>query len=505
MSGLISRIYQKPEAEIDAQLELLEEALEAALYLENNLTEQIVQIVHSINNGHTNISSLPTELLIQIFDLAIADNTMRIGYLMAVCRPWRSILLSTPQLWSNIQVTVLLNTLDTIHKVTRYFQACILRSRDQPLDIDLTLTEKGCREIVGRWFTAANWEVSKHFGGLHPQLIFLWRSMRSGIDRVHEYFCTKPLVILASSLDRWRSFRLRSGDIRKRMPFIELIDAFKIIRAPSPLMETLEMSYTGRIWSIMTPFTKNEQTRASQWMLPSMPNLRHYIFQGMQETSSLYNTNMRSIETIQLRIYSPAQLCAVSLCKNLVRLNILVLPDITYREEERYASHLIAMITEMLGMEISLSFPQLRLLEVGNPLGRRFWDVLDTPLLETLILSGRSGYEDMVLLNCMQVREIQTYFPAWQYEQLEVIRRGLENIAEKCPLLRHFRCSQRILDLHPNQPLLSLEQVVRYLPSIEIVEVVSHQRDDELSVTRRRTKITEGFETAVYVGTDRIA
>lgn len=489
----------------DLQLESLEVSLEAALHLRSELNEQITHLARSINRGYSPISSLPTELLIRIFDLAIAGNTKRIGQLLFVCRSWTSILLSTPQLWSNIRTLILVTTLDALQDSTQYFRACIERSKEYPITIDINLVEVGFRGIMARWLNAACDEVSKSFEGLNTQLSTLWRLMHSGVYRSIEYLYTRPLAVLASASTRWRGFLLHSGDIRRNVSFLKTIKSFGMLRHSTPALERLEMSYRGHDSSICSPFALSEQVRSQNWMFPSMPNLRHYIFHGMPEMTSLYNTNWRLIQSFQARIHSPAQFAAMSSCQNLVSLNILVCPPIEYRGEEAYASHLIFQILEVFDIQISLYFSQLRFLEVGIPLGSRFWAMFAAPQLERLKLSGDVAYMDLAFLNQMELKEIDVEYPACRPEDLGLLKLGLQNVARECPSLRLFRCRQPIVIFDHNQPIVFIDELDRYLEFVEIIEIDTHQLSGGLSITSRRSKSSARLEMAMYLDGRRVA
>ncbi|KAG8816204.1 hypothetical protein FRC17_000401 [Serendipita sp. 399] len=87
------------------------------------------------------INTLPTELLFYIIDLhRNSENVRRNADLMLVCRRWRTLIESAPQLWSRIEIKPH-SSIDNIDGCTLIADFCIPKSGKRPLDITLDLTE----------------------------------------------------------------------------------------------------------------------------------------------------------------------------------------------------------------------------------------------------------------------------------------------------------------------------------------------------------------------------
>jgi hypothetical protein len=89
------------------------------------------------------INHLPEELLYSIFKLCILipydNHRAPIGTLLFVCKRWYTLIMSSPKLWSKIEINDPFELFDLINKQsqTSYIPSCLSRSQGLPLDIEI--------------------------------------------------------------------------------------------------------------------------------------------------------------------------------------------------------------------------------------------------------------------------------------------------------------------------------------------------------------------------------
>ena len=111
--------------------------LSDALSRRCELESDIHQLVQSVSQGPSGtLSVLPTELLVEILRLILQDNPVEIHRLPLVCRAWSLVIQETPQLWTNIRITVPLES-NLIKKCAAYCSMVVKRSARYPLDISI--------------------------------------------------------------------------------------------------------------------------------------------------------------------------------------------------------------------------------------------------------------------------------------------------------------------------------------------------------------------------------
>jgi hypothetical protein len=146
------RLFRKQEklkSHLAAQLEEAQRAhaqLERELapysdYLmleEQKITRNVDRIVHSTQGGP--IFHCPEEVLLEIFQYYLIDYHPNIRILLRVCKDWNRIVMHRPTLWIRIQTPDKLeHGQDFDDLVTPYVRACLKRSQNLPLDIELNL------------------------------------------------------------------------------------------------------------------------------------------------------------------------------------------------------------------------------------------------------------------------------------------------------------------------------------------------------------------------------
>jgi hypothetical protein len=80
-------------------------------------------------------NQLPDKVLRHIFSYDISDNHIAIGRLLLVCKRWKRTILDDYRLWSRIQISI--PHLDSYWGRTLYATACMARSRDSLLDVEI--------------------------------------------------------------------------------------------------------------------------------------------------------------------------------------------------------------------------------------------------------------------------------------------------------------------------------------------------------------------------------
>lgn len=98
------------------------------------------------------IHHLPDELLYSIFKLCIQgpydDPRRTIGTLLFVCKRWYTLTMSSPKLWSNIQIDDPFRHIDFVNRRSRisYVHSCLSRSQGLPLNVEIDF---GCVDEMG--------------------------------------------------------------------------------------------------------------------------------------------------------------------------------------------------------------------------------------------------------------------------------------------------------------------------------------------------------------------
>ena len=86
------------------------------------------------------IEQLPLEILILIFRLSIQDRQARIGRLLLVSKFWNQVVVSTPTLWTHIEVEIWDEEFNRPTALS-YVRACHAYSGNQPLDVDIIMDD----------------------------------------------------------------------------------------------------------------------------------------------------------------------------------------------------------------------------------------------------------------------------------------------------------------------------------------------------------------------------
>jgi hypothetical protein len=128
---------------LGAKIRLLREQLKATEREYDSLIAELAQNCSSnypstdpnsyINTG---ITSLPTEVLLDIFELSLLGHPRHITDVLRVCKRWHEIIMDEPHLWTNISITLTLSKAENRQELA-YYDLCIKRSRDKPLSVSI--------------------------------------------------------------------------------------------------------------------------------------------------------------------------------------------------------------------------------------------------------------------------------------------------------------------------------------------------------------------------------
>jgi hypothetical protein len=85
------------------------------------------------------ITALPTELLIEVFSLALIEHYHpRIRHLLLVCKRWKNVILNAPDLWTEIYL--IFSSRDDLDFIKAYYNACSERSGTNLLKVSIDVT-----------------------------------------------------------------------------------------------------------------------------------------------------------------------------------------------------------------------------------------------------------------------------------------------------------------------------------------------------------------------------
>jgi hypothetical protein len=108
---------------------------------------------HTIPEQTSAVHGLPDEILSQIFDIYTDDRSetrrCKLRRLLLVCRRWHDLVMNSPLLWAHVEIEKYCEPFGFGGSpVTTYVKACISRSQNIPLDMDLELQICGLSSYV---------------------------------------------------------------------------------------------------------------------------------------------------------------------------------------------------------------------------------------------------------------------------------------------------------------------------------------------------------------------
>jgi hypothetical protein len=143
MDSLSSSERIAPEDDILSELAACEERiaqLELQLAMEYELKDTILQGIENEGFIITTIpaSSFPNEILLQIFDALVEDDSLAISNVLLVCQKWHQLAMGQESLWSRLSFRVPeTRALKYLRASQRYTDLALLRSGERLLDITI--------------------------------------------------------------------------------------------------------------------------------------------------------------------------------------------------------------------------------------------------------------------------------------------------------------------------------------------------------------------------------
>lgn len=330
------------------------------------------------------VQSLPTEILLQIFQWYLNHNHSHIRRLMLVCRRWNEIIIDSQTLWGKLVISIeKYESPSTTRQRMPYIKACLQRSGDKPLDI--TMDFEGAayidnfgigalEKLIGDQFLDANYSDYLANEQMKRRLNFWagrinWKSCPLNYGMKAQYMLLLRLVIGAQGehMLRWKYFSCRVPSSEDSN--LPAKDVWLLFSHPTPILESL--SLCG-----FRDSQEYEPALRGVTIFPRLPKLRRLDILGMSLEFSRLLVVPRLIETMDIDQFKDVR----SYWK-LFTLTELVTLKICYNDNVRipYVSFFPCRST----------LPRLKLFEVvGEAKVFPLFELFHLPALETLILRG---------------------------------------------------------------------------------------------------------------------
>ncbi|KAG8808164.1 hypothetical protein FRC17_004077 [Serendipita sp. 399] len=268
---------------------------------------------HCPSSLSDSINRLPDEILVDVFwRHIISDHVRQNASLRSVCRRWKTLVDSTPTLWSILRITPSREA-RSILTCRRLAQFCIKQSRTSPLDIDLdlghtselsdsqTLAEKkpGMKFDIFIlffifWFFSGVDNASFIDGAaFRSDILKLVGTVTDGDDSKTQDRKRSAHQITFPAMLRWRKFRIVLG----QFPWDVKTSIFLQFTHPTPSLETLEVldgSYNPNV----APNTLDSFSNPS--VLPYLGNLQTFHTNFDLEISHFFHRNADEFTGVSL-------------------------------------------------------------------------------------------------------------------------------------------------------------------------------------------------------------
>ncbi|KIM27348.1 hypothetical protein M408DRAFT_24577 [Serendipita vermifera MAFF 305830] len=386
------------------------------------------------------LPELPSELLIDIFEIVLFTDSQQILTLRLVRRSWYHLIQATSRLWATITIKVPLGQV-SFERCIDYCMICVRNSGDALLDIHLDYTNIGGMKQM-RYLPTLIWATQDlELLDAHRVGNWIWGySYAKGIRnlRSHRAYYT-PLVVFAGNdnriMARWRHFGLAlstSWDAdrdRLTSPLERLLQG-QYLQGSTPVLETFTLTHlddgTGIMsgWSGKSEWRKPRHTELSIRDLQLINLVGHF---GHFPTDPAHMTSLdislRKFDTTMRYIYG---------CCNLTELRICMTPG----EESLEWSYKLRIPL--------LDFPKLRLLRLHHEHPRGFLYSLDAPRLEAIIfedpmslrhVNGFPTFPSFRRLELPWTRQLSVMGPR---TELDFVMGIFHEIFEASPLLETF-------------------------------------------------------------------
>ena len=115
--------------------------LEAQLEVERNLRDSLLKELSDGSNSRPFVA-FPNEILVQIFESLVEDDSLAIRPILFVCRKWYHLAMDREPMWARISIhPPLAKTLDYMRAWPSYAEQALIRSGEHLLDISIDLRD----------------------------------------------------------------------------------------------------------------------------------------------------------------------------------------------------------------------------------------------------------------------------------------------------------------------------------------------------------------------------
>ncbi|KAG8760080.1 hypothetical protein FRC14_004179 [Serendipita sp. 396] len=367
---------------------------------------------------------IPDDILIIIFRCLLLSNPGAIGHLLFVCRQWYSVIMSTPVLWSSIELTPS-NNLKSLSSWTAYCRECIQRSGSRPLQISINY-----REVIEPQYiaVAAIYPVWKTVG-LEGRTHSFFKSFCHAVPRyrtAHFARFEAPIRVLVgphgSEVSRWQALTLDGG--------VWVYRILSLIRGNlggEPLPKRM-FSWAGRIiCRIPTTASHDPKEMGPDYrtISPLFPNPSPLRYLSIPLVLPLNWVDPYSVQEIEVLYH--------------------LVTDLRYVLQFRHLKYLVIRATHQSYSGVDrfkagdIYFPMLIEFEVQSRLSTTFWEHLDAPRLETLRIDKCQEFP-LKFGTLPTVRRIEVWF-----ENLDKLWR-IQDLILACPSLQTFVCRGRYME-----------------------------------------------------------
>jgi len=371
----------------------LQAELSAAMAFKCSLEAEIRDLLSPTTQGYWNaMLNLPTELLLEIFNLVVATNPMHIGNIMLVCRLWQHLILSTPRLWTKIQIIVPKKPEDVTQCVT-YCAYCVERSKGYPLDIVIDFTALNSDPS-----RRAFWDATKdtaHSVSTRLPFIRQWRYLierrESGRDTNCHYYLSlylEPLLALArtkgSAVARWKSLEIIAGNLGHHESFFKAVFSTNLFEGSTLLLESIKLHHVDHYTLENDNIIKYTVVlrKFVQQTFRSLPSLRILDLVNITLPLDTVEINPLKLEQLSLHYFNMDQFLFSLQCSNVTRLRI--------------GGNIVPYDGSVAFSRGPISFPRLKLLELGSWLPIWFYQYLVAPSLETIVFETSQALKAII-------------------------------------------------------------------------------------------------------------
>jgi len=247
------------------------------------------------------ISLLPSELLCQILVEVVDGDYADVLPLSLVCRTWRRTVITTPQMWTTIQIT-LVNDMYHMTNQHQMIQVVLDRNKSLLLDVSIDFTSinplegyiGSCMEDGLRRFSESA-EISEWLASVDWQSMPMVNEMRDFHRRVFDTLVGDN----HEHMTRWRSLQLylpwEQGDYNVVLPILE-----DLFAQPTPQLAELEIS--GH------PLFLEEEV-LSPASIPQFTALQHLRCTTQLDLSRLdiSNNTLKTLDCVDTTVYRNLQ------------------------------------------------------------------------------------------------------------------------------------------------------------------------------------------------------